>query len=179
MEDPHTRYSKRLVSNSDEPVAAALASFHGCLMFTTRSSSVYAPKHIRVPLSFLTSGLKPVSGRICVEKEPLYSLWHTLEFNGGGLLLCVPAKVSELVRRVQEKVKFTVWLDPGWDSASPPYSFITLPWWRVTVDQSFNITFKLLHCVRALLCYSRLINTFVSSTVVPHDHTQNLSVWHR
>lgn len=140
MEDPHTRYSKRLVSSSYEPVAKGSFS---CLFNVYNSrQSASCPKRVRVLVGILTGGSQPVYNHVC-QREPLFSSSPPVVFG----FMSRPAKVNELIRRVQRKVKFTVGLFLRyWDSASPPSIPVTFARTKWSFGQFLTFAVKRSPC---------------------------------
>lgn len=90
----------------------------------------------------LTGGSQPVYNRVR-QREPLFSRSPPVVFG----FMSRPAKVNELIRRVQRKVKFTVGLFPRyWDSASPPSILATFARRKLLVDQFLTLAVKRSPC---------------------------------
>lgn len=157
MEDPHTRYSKRLVSSSDEPVAKG--SFSRLFDVYNSRQSAPCPKRVPVPFGVLTGGSQPVYNRVC-QREPHFSMSPPVVFG----FMSRPAKVNELIRRVQRKVKFTVGLSPHyWDSASPPSILVTFVKTKLLVDQFLTFVVKRSPCSDTLGVNPCVINVIIPS----------------
>lgn len=164
MEDPHTRYSKRLVSSSDEPVAKG--SFSRLFDVYNSRQSASCPKRVPVPFGVLTGGSQPVYNRVC-QREPLFSRSPPVVFG----FMSRPAKVNELIQRVQRKVKFTVGLFPlYWDSASSPSTLVTFARTKLSVGQFLTFAVKRSTCSDTPgvnPCVIRVVIPSVDDVVIP------------